>query len=1784
MLITREVPADLCSMTGRVATRFHGGSLPSDPRPSVPSVLGFTMIGELGRGAGTVVYRVRRDGADWAMKVRLASGVVNQRELTAFRREAALLALANHAALPNVHEVGLSDGRPYLVMDLIEGQHLAQLLRGGRLSGETVQRVAVEVAEALAAAHQVGLVHRDVKPHNIMVQPDGSMRLIDFGLATMRADYSADTVVGTLAYSAPEQSGTLKRVVDARSDLYSLGVVLFECATGIRPFTSADVGELLRMHATTPAADVRALRPELSGGLAAVIATLLAKDPDDRYQTADALVVDLHRLAVDPAADLVPHRASPSRASYRIPLTGRDAELAELLSHWRDARAGRGGVAVVRGDQGSGKSRLLGELSGRIEDDGFPVLYAPADDSAPLAPLRRAVEGYVGQLERMEPARRAGAMLRLLEAAATAPQHVARLSPVLAELLTTAGTAAVLTGSEGADGFIPALVGFVVELARRHGGALLCIDDAERLDGATQWVLAQLAAAAGAAPLLVVTGVGGDDADRTLGRTFRPDTVGLAITMEPLDDGARTRLIGAFASGLDLDNELVMRLDTRGARTPLEIMEYLTAVIDAGLLSPMWGSWVLDVAGLDGLALPDDLLGLVARRIDGMGEAALDLLGVAAVIGLQFDSELTARVAGVHDGQDVADILERAVARGVLMHSGKEYAFTHERARSALLERMDPDRVRALHQRVAEKLDTGYSGHRYAVARHYLNGTPDRDPARAVHAWVDAAEQALVQHAGEEAVEFLERAQDLLSCAPDAASVDLAQVRSLLADAYAMSGRLVDAVNTLTEALASATDRAERARILLRTSLVQKTVWDMDGARRTATLGLAELGHALPANRVLLILSTIGAFVVGRLVEVTGLGFGTATGQRRLRFQVLTELAMTAEEAAMRGGRPILSLVLGLWALYPAARLGPSLAYVRYRMSRSIVAKILGLPGGDRSLARAERVAASLGTPEALALVRYGREAGRSLGRAGDEREMLRLVAEMGNVLPISEYLDGLSGSCYSLLGRGRAQEAWTWYERAAARLGAADLPDHNVELIGLAAAAGLGRVAETDARLRHITENSDIFGSPGLRVNALAMTAIAALEQHDLGERFERIAAGALTLNPRMLLAPQRIIYATVAYGMLERCRTAPADRRLAALAEAGQSARALRRVPAEPILSAHALVIAADLRLVRGDACGALAALAPADAFLNDHDVPLATFEAARVRARACAELGRAAEASAHASFAVTLAEQYGWPHRADWVRTEFSRSGASACLVDRATRRSSVMFTGTNSSSTYGRRLAALEQLSLAASRIVDPVELTRVALDQIIQILAAERAFLFVPDSEEARLIPYLGRDAAGNDIAVLTEYGSTLVERVRADREPLVVTGTDEGAALGSQSAVIHGLRSIMVAPLLLDGRLIGVVYLDSRIAKGMFTPADVGTLTAITTHVAAALETARAAQLEFAVHAAQQQLHVAEIMRDAMNDLAATLDPREVLGKLHAIMTRVLPADTSSLLVLDGNHLTALSKPVGAPAVTLPAAPGGALDRLLHGGSPTASTDATGAELLGLDPAGTASWIAVPLRARDTIVGLLVLTTAQPEAYRAAEVELAAALAVQGMVAYDNARLFAEVRHLAVTDGLTGVYNRRHFFSLASAALEESAERGTALSAVMLDIDNFKRVNDMYGHPIGDQVIKAVADRVARITRNGDLLARYGGEEFALILSHPPELATQIGGRIRAAIAETLIDTDAGPVPVTVSVGIAHRTEDDTDPGPLLGRADQALYQAKQGGRDRVVVYLPDRP
>jgi diguanylate cyclase (GGDEF)-like protein len=1702
---------------------------------------GVRFLGELGRGAYATVHRVERDGVHYALKVLDCPGPAGDAALVAFRREAALLARVNHPGVPKVFDVGLLNGRPYVAMELIEGQPLSERLREGPLDTGTLVCLVQDVAATLEAVHRDGLVHRDVKPANIIIDDTGRARLIDIGLATMGRADSDDAVTGTFDYAAPEQTGMLARPVDGRADLYAFGVVLFQCATGRLPYQHADLGQLLALHAAAPVPDPRADRPDLPEDLAVLIVRLMAKDPDDRVQTAREMVTAA--TADEPDS----------------PLIGRSGEQRRLVRWWRRAHSGRGGTVLIEGAAGVGKSVLARDLDRVARADGALVLAGKcaADTPLPMAPLRAAVDAYLGEVLTL-PAAAGDAAVSALRAAAGEGGGLLRpLSPALASLID----APRLDTEDRHDQFAVAVASFLAALATRHGGLLLRIDDVQWLDAASREVLRRLAEVMAEAPLLVVA------------TTRDEESTGFAaderLAVRPLDDEAAAGLIRAYLAGPAVGAEVLAELAARGNGNPFTLIEYLHALIEAGALCPSWGEWSLDRARLRAIDLPSDVFDLVLARIDGLGPSAHETLTAAATLGFRFDPDLLAAVLADHPSNPLAEAagpaeappnplteaavpadgpphlstdsacsLAEAVERGLLHHDRDGYAFVHDRIREALLSAVEPAAMRQLHGRIATVLaglDRDDPAHVYDLARHCASAGLDDDPERIFTTGWAAGRLALAEHAPDAALSFLQTAADGARAAgrtPDS------RFHEALAVAYLRAGDAEAARAELEPALSAETDPHRRAALLLQLAHAHRTAWRMSDSIDAAHAGLAELGRPLPRNPVRRVSANLWTILWWLL---TG-------GRRPARRPAATEhlrldaqLCRAATAAAATGLRPRTAGMFNAHAIRRVHRLGPTAEYVMVYAAMGATAAGLRLHRRQRAtFRRLRRIAADLGDSSLKAFLDWMEAYADAVTGRTDTAGWAEVAERNRRWLEVDHYLHAVVTHGVDLITRGYPDEALACVNRGRSRLNDPTAP----QFPGLALVEAMARSlrGEDAARPAELSR----LGEPGLEtVHAVQLAqagAQIAIEQDRLDEGFDAAAAVLAGSGTPMktMFSEYRNAYVQEAFGRLARCRRAGDDRDVL-LRDAAAAVRRLGLVARTSLLRGHHAVARAGLAQLRGEHRASLTLLAKAENRLVRLDAPLVQFEAALVRARALRALGDERPARGQAELALMLATRYGWARRARGVRAEFG-------IAAPVSQPSSVHPTD-RTGDRYRRRLEALQQVGRAAATILDPQELIRVALDETLHILGAERAILFLT-TDGGELRPSVGRTGSG-ELTDLTGFSASLVDRVAADRQALVVSGGEEGAALGSRSTIVHGLRSIMIAPLEREGRLLGVLYLDSRMAKGVFTDDDIAILTAIADQVTVALATARAAQLEVAVQVARRQRDTAEALRAAMSELSGILDPDEVLHRLGEIAARTLPADAVWVR---------------------------------HGESPDVTAPATGRAAdapPGMRPMlGDARfWLAAPLPvtghepAEPAAAGVLVAAGEEP--FTPAQLDVAAALTGLGGAAYTNARLFAEVRRLATTDGLTGAFNRRHFTELATRQIATAVRNGRPLAAMMVDIDHFKKVNDTYGHATGDDVIRAVVGVLRAGVRTEDVLCRYGGEEFALVMTEMHGTAADVAERLRKQVESLSIPGPVDPIAVTVSIGTADLRPDDRLDN-LLARADEALYRAKQSGRNQV--------
>lgn len=1753
---------------------------------------GLEIVAEIGRGVHAIVYAARRNGQLYAVKVPRESDGGADDTVAHFRREAAVLARLHHPALPTVLEVGEVDGRPYLVLERATGRPLAEVLVGGPLAEPRVIEIGTALASALGALHRVGLVHRDIKPANILRDGTGQVMLVDLGLAAPARSTVGDEVAGTLRYAAPEQSGILKRPVDARSDLYALGVVLFECATGRPPFVSTDAAELAHQHAARPAPDARALNPALSPALAAVIAKLLAKDPDDRYQSAPGLLADLAALpalnALIAAGTPAPLGTEDDAVPPLTPLVGRDRELDRLRRALAAAEQGTGSTVLITGVAGSGKTRLVTELQRYAAARGALVLRGRCGEASPVpfAPLRAAVEDYVRALRRLPPDRRASAEARLRAAARPAARVLARLSPALAALL---GAPPPEDPAEPAtDHFSAALAAFLADLARERGRGLLVVEDVQWLDEASRQVLHRLAERVARAPLLVALTAREEAVPGAAAGALDAIAAGAArLRLGPLDERGVAALIALHLGGHQVEPDVVARVVALSDGLPYAVEEYVRAMLEAGVLRPAWGTWLVDRTRLACLSLPVDVTHLLGERIARLSPPAQQLLQAAAVLGAPFRLDDAAATAGLPSPAAIAALDEARLAHLVQQDERGTDVFTHDRVREALLARLTAPERRALHQRAATALEaagvteTGI----YRLARHYAEGDLASTPAPAYEANLAAGIHALQHFAYDEAYSFLDTARRI---AADAGLPPDLRLDRALGDVGSRTGRVTEAITHLESALRLCRDATERAQ--LRARLARIHVWDLDleRAAREIQAAFAELGEP-PGTHVGRLARAVGSWAGFVLDHRLGRTERPSAGDPA-RLRVRVALHHLAIEVAMLEGHPPLALLAHLLLALGAARaLGPSRELIQAYVDYGVVLTTLGRTAAGRAY-RHEAAALARARDDRPMLAYALLYEAITTHLAGRPREAATLATHClehyADWLAVAEYLNGSGDLIWNLLLRGYTREAQHWigqtYARASQTIARTDALQ--IQRYMDSFAMGVLEVLGEPAAAREYRRRAEALldERPGdrfaweiylsHRLLALVERAGPDAEIEDVIARFQRLGFG----HGRGLLHFRRF-FVFQGYARLLQVERAPADQRAACLRRLGAAVDELARLADHPTLRAHARVLAAAHARLQGRHRPALDLLDRAARLAAEIDSPWVLFEAARQRALTLAALGNQPAAEREARTAYALAVEHGWVHRAARVQADFPATiavrsrDAAPPPVEPASQR-------------LQRHLDALLQVSLAAATALDPEQQAHAALAEAIRILGAERAFLFLVDGSHLRLAA--GRGADGRPIAETRDFSRTVVETVRATGQSMIVSASDEGPVLGSESIVAHNLRSIVAAPLTLRERVLGVVYLDNRLARGVFTPADLDILRAIAGSVAIALETARAAQIEAQYESERQQRLLAERLRDLTGALTATLDLAQVLDRLLTSLAAVVPYDGAAVVLRHHGWLELAtvrggSRPDEAPGLAIPLAGDELLAEVVATAQPLAIAD-TRDDPRGARRGGAGdlrAWLGVPLISESRVAGVVVLTSRTPGAFGEREAGIAFTFAGQAGVAIEHARLFAEVQRLAVTDELTGVRNRRDVVATAERELRRAQRFGRPLAAIMLDIDEFKQVNDTHGHAVGDEVLRDVADRLRQALREVDVLGRYGGEEFIILL---PETdlrgADDMAERLRRAVAAAPIVTSAGPISVTISLGVTAVSPEVADFAALLQRIDTFLYAAKQRGRNRVVI------
>lgn len=699
-----------------------------------------------------------------------------------------------------VHDIAEENGQPCLITEFMQSGDVEELIERApdhRLSLDQALDIAKAVCRGLEFAHSRGIVHRDLKPGNVFLNAEGTAKIGDFGLA-LPIDRSRITqegmMVGTVAYMPPEQA--LGGEVTPRSDLYSLGAMLYEMVTGRPPFVGDESVAIITQHLNTPPVAPTWHNPLCPPALESLILRLLEKAPQERPQAATEVLETLS--AIDPTAVVTPlDQGNPLERLARGVFVGREKEMSRLRSAFDEANSGRGGVVMLVGEPGIGKTRTALEVETYACIRGGQVLWGRAHEAAGAPaywPWVQAIRSYVSTVD-------PDALRFQLGSGAS---EVARVVSEVRERLPDLTEPSPPSDPEEAQFRLFDAITTFLKNAASVTPLLIVLDDLHWANRPTLMLLQHVTREISRSRLLVLGTYRDVEVDRAhpLAATLvelNREQLFQRVLLRGLSREEVKSYIQAAAS-VDPARELLSAIYTETEGNPFFLTEVVAVLVQEGTLQHGRGGAAMTI--------PQGVREALGRRLDHLSEECNELLTWAAVGGREFTYELLMALTERED-EELLRLIEEALSGRVVDETDwpGEYRFSHALIQETLLGELSITRRVRLHGRIAEALEHLYGDHvdRHAaeLAHHFVESSTltRRHAGQAVRYSKMAGEQAEAATAWDEGARHYQNCVSLIEEAEDEFGQDFGGMLTALGRCWRYAAQLRPAWRSLMGAI-----------------------------------------------------------------------------------------------------------------------------------------------------------------------------------------------------------------------------------------------------------------------------------------------------------------------------------------------------------------------------------------------------------------------------------------------------------------------------------------------------------------------------------------------------------------------------------------------------------------------------------------------------------------------------------------------------------------------------------------------------------------------------------------------------------------------------------------------------------------------------------------------------------------------------------------------------------------------------------------------------------------------
>ena len=1563
-----------------------------------------------------------------------------------FLNEMKVIRNFEHSSLLRVYDAGEYDDTICIVFEYFDGILLNKYIEQNKtLDLKTALNITQQIATGLRYAQSFNVIHRALRTPSILIlEQDGQIlvKIMDFALAYI-IEYSsfANTDIDySFGFLAPETTGVLDRPVDQRSDLYALGIILYHMVTGCLPFHSDTMDNMVYKHIAVSVKPPEDINPSIPVDVSNIINKLISKDPDLRYSTANELISDIDRfLSNTELGNPITDNDILHGFNRKAKMYSRLNELTQIKEKCEDSFESKGNFILVHGGVGSGKSDLMNNLYADLTSHGTVVLRSSFKSQyrmTPYSAFQQLLGEFASIYSTYERKHQITEKNRLSQLIGGLTDTVTRISPVMSSVLTEAISLPALDEYKEQQRSFMLLSTFMLSLLRDDKPYCIIFDDLQFADSSSLSLICEMAERVASHKVAIIVTM--RDYESAEENPLLASVISRLKTCEgffdlPLKPFNETRMCEYLADILGLPRQECSVLTTymieKTDGNPYYTINVLRSMLEDGVITVSNRTIEHDWDKLRTVNSEAEVISIIRHKMRLLDEDAVNLLEIAAIIGYEFSLDLLSYITDVKLN-DMLPWIDHAVSMQFLNYASARktlVSFAHKQIHEVFLAMIDPTREKELHYWIAKGIEAKYVGetssHLYRLVYHFLMADNDRGVRRYC---LDAAHLAESTNANEEAISYYRKALELMGNRSNTNLESWISVKKSLINLNLTTGHFQDALNIASELLPLIENNLEKAKLYRNIGIGHFRQGNFRDCIMSLMSALKALNFKFPTSE-----TEMNVMFHSLKANVK---FSTGSDLTKNRFS-------TAEDATRRDtdineeDKIIVSILETLiWVYAYTNKTGFN--YTLLRLYTFANKKFGNSP--------------ELGFGASALVIYY---------ELNNEKKKAKLAQSM--TLTLRKSIGDRFGYARSLFISGLFatidsdhDKAIKYYHEALdlfREIG--DMWEINNIYIYLSLAYFMsgrfdeGReICETSIALsRKLSDKFNLLISSSIMVGCLACKGNFSLA--------EAAADSASDLNDELPIQFAQCFYRLMTGILkLEEGKFETAEKNLNIAQNYIDTVRFVE-IPLLSVTSHLAIAKVSTFQMSRNSELQELRIRQESylktlcsQSLSDSKPYPCFRTSAYRACAKYCVMTNKPKKADEYFREGILIASEtqntfenaqihyeYGLflldQHRNEESRynifdayMNFSHISASVYVKkceELITSRYADNFISNSlmadisskqNRMNVDRKVNTLLRMGERLTSTLEIEELQNKILQDAVELTGAERGILFLyPETGDKKL--YVASIFnTGNFDSYSYDW---ILEDVELTNQPVVINDVQSDEFRKNYSQMVrYGIKSVMAMPMFVRGKLYGVIYLDSRLVRGIFS-----------------------------------------------NEYMETIG--------------------------------FIANQSGAPI--------------------------------------------------------------------------------------ENARLY----HRAITDGLTQLYGRSYLDNLIIDKTTDSEK--AKLSALMLDVDFFKKCNDTYGHQFGDEVLKQVASIMKKVTGNKGTACRYGGEEFVILLdSNNSEFAVSVAEKIRQSVETTSVPFNEGSkvtlVSITISIGVSiwnprmERVE-------LIEHADKALYAAKKGGRNQVRLW-----